>query len=107
MSKFTKRHEFAFDFDGDKVTAKLSTMEYPDMLRLQSEAAVGENRGARFIEVAREVTPKYVTDFSGLTDDEGKPLSYDAVVNEVYFAELLREVIGKLVEISQPKARPM
>lgn len=106
MSKFAKFHAFSFEFDGDTVTARLSPLAYPDMLRLQTEA-VSENRAATFIEVARDVTPKYVAEFSGLTDSEGKALTYDNVVNEVYFADLLREVIGKLVEISQPpKSNP-
>jgi len=101
MSRYIKAKTFTFNFDGDAVQARLSPLEYPDMMRLQSQGQA-ETRIADFVAAAREITPRYVTEFTGLKDAEGNVLGYDVVTSQVYFAELLREIVSKLLELSQP-----
>ena len=108
MSKFVRSHRFETVFDGDTVTAELAPLEYADMLVLQSSVrSDGEKREvADFVNASREVVPKYVKSFAGLTDADGQPLGIDIVASQVYFSELLNQIVTKLIEVSQPPARP-
>lgn len=103
MSKFVRSQLCTFSFDGDKVTARLSPLEYGDMMRLQSNSG-SRDRITEFVGVAQDIAPKYIADFSGLRDSDGNAVDFDTVAKQVYFAELLRDVVGKLMEISQPRA---
>jgi hypothetical protein len=108
MSKFVRSHPFETEFDGDKIKATLRPLDYPDMLALQrqtTEANVSE-RILGFVEASREVAPRYVSDFEGLTDADGEVMDFGVVANEVYFTELLQRFVSKLIEISQPPSSP-
>jgi len=125
MSKFSRRNiTGSFSFDGDTVTVQAQRLKQQDMAELagfldyaakQAEALGPEERAKGtvtlsvrdmfgsdqgFMNAARDVLPRRVTQLTGLTDEEGQPLTLEDIIEEVYFMPLLSEVLGWLVSSS-------
>jgi len=102
MSRFVRQIRFETEFDGDKVSMKLSPMTYGDMALVAPVSGQALDAKA-FIAAVRDVLPKYVSEFGGLKDAEGVDLTLEDVVTQVYFVGLLQDVAVRLVRLSSPQ----
>jgi hypothetical protein len=105
MSKFSFTDVFDTKFEDDVITATLSKLKRKDYLTLTPFVKTDQDGVVKmsfedeqkFLDVASDLLPAYVTDFIGLTDNTGSPVSLEAVVEHVYFLQITSELVGALM----------
>lgn len=112
MSGFTKTVAFETEFEGDHITMTLARLKRKTMLALskympdtQDGAAVGALDSMQLLDVAANELTEYVTEFRGLKDSDGNALTFAEVADEMYFLELVSDIVAKLFEISNMGAK--
>lgn len=113
MSKFTKNFTVTKEFDGDTVIVNMSRMKRKDALKLapyMNKITDGDTTKLTFednmqmVDAAANLLPKYVNSITGLYIDETEVTKdselFTDMLEEVYFMELVSELIGDLVQNS-------
>lgn len=109
MSNFTPLVSHSEVFEGDTVTMDLRCLKRSDMLKLMPYmeiSQVGNDTVTKFTDqnefakVMMDFLPSNVSNFHGLTDSSGAPVTLETMVSELYFNKLTMNIIGKLMEIS-------
>ncbi len=117
MSNFTPLVKTTYEFDGDTIQVWFSRLNRKDMLKIlpsfakiqqsKDDAEKGDEMSVEYVanindvlnEVA-ELIPKYIRKFEGLNDTDGKPITIETVVDEMYFSTLLSELIIDIIKQS-------
>ncbi|MCK5609649.1 hypothetical protein KAR91_47690 [Candidatus Pacearchaeota archaeon] len=120
MSKFTKQITKTYEFEGDNVVVKMKRLKRKDAIKLAPFMTEPDEDGKvkmkfeeslNFMEESCKVLMKYVTSFTGLTDNEdkdlveGEPVYMTAkeVLGEdgsTYFMNLISLMISDLMQAS-------
>ena len=114
MSKFSPMVRFETEFQGDVVTMNLKSLSRKDFFDLlpfmenaDDDGSIPQGDALRLVDHATGWLPKYVEDFHGLTDDKGFDVDLETAIDEVFFIELISEIVMKVINISQvPKSKP-
>lgn len=109
MSKFTQSVTKTFEFDGDKVTVVAKRIKRKHMMLVAPHSPEpGKNptqeQNLAMLDALAGAILEYITEFIGLTDEEGEVLDFSVVVEEAYFHELLAEICAWWFEASQMSA---
>jgi len=108
MSGFTKTKKFAVDFQGDHVTMTLRRLTR-DQIKTVSQyiehtpegnIKVSFTMSLQMIEDGESFIKECVTNFNGLQDADGNNLTWEDVLDETYFLDLVGMVYGELLRIS-------
>jgi len=110
MSNFSRATTHSTEFEGDTVTMSLHGLKRKHMMMLGPYMpSEGDGMGAiesmKLLDVAAELLPDYVSDFKGLKDENGNALGFEDVVDEMYFIELISDIMSKLFDISNMGAK--
>lgn len=119
MGNFTKVIETSFEFDGDTISVTMNRLKRKDALSiapfLKQDDETGETKmsfedNLKFMDVAAELLPKYLKRMGGLfiegeelTIKEFEPSNKelaDNFIGDVYFIEIISEIIGFLISES-------
>jgi len=108
MSKYTPTVKFEIVFEDDTVTMKLKQLSrktflgwMPYFSKTDADGKLSSEDTLKLVNEAADIIPDHVTDFEGLRDANGNAIPLDIVVNEVYFIELISQIVMKLIEICQ------
>jgi predicted AAA+ superfamily ATPase len=110
MAKGYKRStEFKHEFDGDTITADIKPLSFEDSLKFKGvevDAQDGATEKAVLgaIDMFRDVLPKYVVNFKGVTDADGAEVSFEEVLNTAYFIGVVSRMGTHLLKYSFPPA---
>ena len=99
---YVRDTKFSTTFDGHEVSATLAPLSFPDSLRLQGTEAKDDFEAARII---AEILPRYVKDWKGPKDAEGKEVPLDEVCGVAYFGELVVKM-GKALALAASPSNP-
>lgn len=111
MSGFTPTVRYETDFGDDHITMSLKRLKRKDFMKLSPYMGEPDGEGnmritfqsqLEMMNVIGTQVPEYVENFQGLTDANGQALGIETVVEEVYFQDLLGEIIQELMRISHP-----
>lgn len=105
MGRFTQAVDETVTFDGEQVSFTMRRMQNKHMLKIAPMLAAnpGENalaRTARLVEASKETLAECVSNFRGLTDSAGNPVTLATAMEEAYFLPLLDTVLGRLLQVS-------
>jgi hypothetical protein len=108
MSKYVPQVRFETEFDGDQISMNLQQLRrgtfmdwMPFLSKMDPETQqLSPADTIELITHASIAVTEYVTDFSGLKDAHGNAVDIKTVCEEVFFMELVSEIIMKLIEIS-------
>jgi hypothetical protein len=113
MSNFTPLVTREYEFEGDKISMTFSRLKRKHMLGampalktmrdLQDESASDDRMQTAMGDVLTAIVdhvPDYVTEFKGLTDENGNPISIETVCNEFYFMALSAQICNDVLQAS-------
>lgn len=109
MGKWTATVELEpIEFDGDQIVFNVNRLLTKDMGEMakhynESEGKLQFTSNAEVCTLAANLLPQYVNSVSGMTDGGGAPIDKERFVQisqEFYFAPLVGQLFGKLMEIS-------
>ena len=108
MSQFTPLVSYETEFEGDRITMNLRRLQRKDMQKL-TPYMHAEDGGTKitfsdqmeFSNMAMDLLPVYVSNFQGLTNSAGEPMSIESIIDEVYFSSLLQELVVEIFSISR------
>lgn len=112
MSKFTKQIVRTYPFEGDTVAVKMDRLKRKDAIKLAPFMTEPDENGKvsmkfeasiNFMDKACGILSKYVTEFSGLTNDDGGQIPKEDVLGEdgaTYFMTLISLMISDLMQAS-------
>lgn len=105
MGKFTPSIQREVMFEGEKIRYTLRRITNAQMMSIAPAMIDIENEGprtkaARIVMAGKPVMQECVTDFSGLTDSTGKPVSFEVVLIESYFLRLAELILTELLAYS-------
>lgn len=103
MTGYVRSSDFEIEFEGERITAKLKQLSFPDLLMMESSEVVDDNAAAK---VLAEIVPKYVTDFVGPKAADGSAVPLDEMCSSAYFLEITMAMGRKLLNISRPPRGP-
>ncbi len=98
MSKYIRNIRLDLDHDGDRISVSLKPMKLADLLTLKAFVDKGE---AEMLAHYCTLLPSYVTEISGLKDNEGTPLGLEVLV-DAYWMALTAQMMTKHVEATAP-----
>ena len=105
MSNFIPSVRYTTQFEKDEVFMQLSSMKTKDMAKLapfmKEDGNVSTVESMEIMRVGAEILPGYVDNFGGLTDANGSNVSFETVLEQVYFIELVSDIMAKLFDISR------
>jgi hypothetical protein len=108
MSNYVPTVRFETEFEGDIISMELRQLTRktfldwtPFLSKMDDEGKLSEEDTIKMVNVAADILPEYVSDFKGLKDANGNPISIETVSTEVYFMDLVSILVTKLMEISQ------
>jgi hypothetical protein len=116
MSKYSPLVNFETEFEGDTVKMQLkhlsrktflgwmpyfSKVEKIDDGEGNTVVKLDEETTLNLVNDAADILPQHVKDFKGLKDTNGDPVSIDVVIEDVYFMELVSEIVVKLIEMAR------
>ena len=105
MSNFVPSIKYTTQFEKDEVFMELSSLKTSDMAKLapymKEEGQPSTVESMEIMRVGGELLPGYVDNFSGLFDANGSPVSFETVLEQVYFIELVSDIMAKLFDISR------
>ena len=108
MSNYSPLVDFEIEFEGDTIKMRLKQLTrdvflawMPHLSNVDENGALSAEATLKLIAEAGDVLPKFVKDFKGLKDADGNAVGIDVVVSEVYFMQLMSDIVRKLIEISQ------
>lgn len=110
MSNFTPLVHFEIEFDGDTVSMDLRRMQRKDQQKLVPFMS-GDIRedGSRIMsfqsqhemgEAMLDILPDHVSNFAGLTMPDGTAIALETAIEEIYFQELIADILAELMRIS-------
>ena len=106
MSKYTPMVEFETVFEGDTVKMKLKQLSRKTFLGWMPYFAKTDENGKlspedtlKLVNEAADILPEHVVEFKGLKDTDGNAIDLAVVVEEVYFIELVSEIVMRMIEI--------
>ena len=107
MSKFVKSKYFETEFEGDTVSMRIKPLKRKHMMELapfMPEDNDADNMGTldsmNMLDLGAKMLPGYLEDFKGLKDDEGNALAVEDIVEEMYFLNLVSEIMTEVFQIS-------
>lgn len=112
MSKFTKQIKKTYEFEGDTIQVSMKRLKRKDAIKLAPFISSGDEDGKVsmsfedslvFADKSSSILNKYVTDFTGLKEEDGTPLEVSDIFGddgEVYFIGLISEMMADLMEAS-------
>lgn len=108
MSKFTPSVFYETEFEGDKISMRLSRLKRAHMMKLvqlldidKETRQVSEGSIIKCVDYLADELPGYIQDFKGLKDEDGNAITLQEVINEGYFLYLLSDIVGQLMHISK------
>jgi len=108
MSKYTPTVRFETVFENDTVTMDLKQLSrktflgwMPYFSKTDEDGKLTPEDTLNLVNEAAEIIPSHVVDFKGLRDANGDAISLKTVVDEVYFIELVSQIVMRLIEICQ------
>jgi hypothetical protein len=114
MSQYKRSFVYATNFEGDNVTMRLQGMKRRHLQMLSkyihqdAEGGISvtfENQLEAF-DVFADILPECVTEFKGLTDfDLKKPIPLEVVLEDMYFINLVSEIIQQIMSASTMKSK--
>ena len=108
MSNFTPLVEKTYEFEGDTIKVLFSRLKREDMLSIMPDVQrrMSEDREIKNLATANilnkllGVLPKYIKEFEGLSDKDGKAVTPEIVSDEMYFIELSTSIIMDIISES-------
>ncbi len=113
MSNFTPSVFYTTEFEGDSVSMTITRLKRKTIMKLiplftdvdledfkKGRDEINADAMVKVLDVVSDELPKYVHDFTGLTDSEGKQLKFKDIVDEMYFLSLVIDIFSKMMEMS-------
>jgi hypothetical protein len=109
MSNYRKSIGKTFEFEGDKVRVIVTPMKRKDALKIIPLLNIDTETGKaqltlenqyQILDVAADLLPKSIKEFQGLKDNEGQPMTFEEAANEMYFIELISDIVQFVMSIS-------
>lgn len=104
MSGFTPLVKYTTFFEKDEVSMQIRNLKRSAMMTLtphMDDKGKMKLGNVEMLNLAADMLPAHVEDFKGLKDIDGNELTFEQVLDQAYFIELLGDIIGKLFDISR------
>jgi hypothetical protein len=100
------------EFDGDKISVRVSRMLTEDMQRMtpymkqekNGDVKISFEDSMKLLEVASAILPKHVKTIDGMKLGDGSMATAERfnaeLINQFYFIEFTTELLGKICEVS-------
>jgi hypothetical protein len=109
MSNYRSAWLFCTNFEGDSVKMRISGMKRKHLTQLSQYIHLDSNGEIRLefennfeaSNIFAAILPECVTDFRGLVDfDKKQPIPFETVLEDIYFVNLVSEIIQQVLETS-------
>lgn len=103
MSGYLPQIRFETEYEGDKITIQMEAMNRKAFVRVlpalddAKQIAASASKKMAVYDVACEVLNEHVTEITGLRDKNGNAVTKEALLNAVYFIDLVTGAFNKLI----------
>jgi hypothetical protein len=108
MSKYLPSVEFSTEYEGDKVKMVMRPLDRPSAMKIapysrsdDEDKNRTQEEKIKVYDVACEILSEHLEEVSGLRDSNGNAVSKDAMLEHIYFMDLVMPAFARLVEASQ------
>lgn len=103
MTGYVRSSDFDIEFEGEKISGKLSQLSFPDLLLMEKSEVEDDADAAK---VLAGIVPRYVTDFIGPKAADGSVVPLEEMCSTAYFLEVTLGIGRKLLKNSRPPQKP-